>query len=514
MRIALASLLCSVLAALVVSFGHGNSTASADLSLPAAFATITVDGDDSDWDSIEGLSVTLKQFEIPSGSEWEYDPLDPVEAQVKAATDGDRFYLLFKVFDDYDWDPDDSNLSGSPNVMFLIDQLAGPHMGSGDEDFEESLGMVDIWHWELECGPGVMSGGGDAGTGNDPDCNLDDEFATDPEERDDDGKGDAPNTNGENSLAGSWDHTGRAGGTGSEGAWVFEYSRPLQTGDPEDAQFGLGSSTFLALAYFDADESRTGWSDAGHLTSADAGWLEVLLPSGQPTATPVPTGSQDPTATPEPTASPESTPTPAAPGPDDSEIEAEVTVSDEPRVGEPSEIRVVLRHAEDGSPVPDVKVRVLQDKSFMDVEGVVELIGARTDEDGVAVMTFIPRRPGEQELLIEYLLPEAIEPASTTASLMVADGGQIFQSEAGVNIPGLGVWAIFAVITTVWALLLLIAARVIAVARAGGVPPPGAPGYEGRLTGGGLLEGTDELTEPGPLDEADRLDEPGTLGDD
>jgi hypothetical protein len=173
----------------------------------------------------------------------------------------------------------------------------------------------------------------------------------------------------------------------------------------------------------------------------------------------------------------------------------------------------LLRLAEDGSPVPDVEVRVLQEKSFMFVEGVVEVIGATTDEDGLAVMTYIPRRPGEQEILIEYLLPEAIEPVSTAVTLTVADGGQIVRPEAGVDIPGLGVWTIFAVVITVWALLLLVAVRVIAMARAGGVPAPEAVGPEGRLAGTGPLEGADIPGDTGPLDETDRLAEPGSLED-
>ncbi|MDO8612352.1 MAG: hypothetical protein Q7R32_05955 [Dehalococcoidia bacterium] len=32
-------------------------------------------------------------------------------------------------------------------------------------------------------------------------------------------------------------------------------SRPLQTGDPQDAQFASGGTASMALAYFDADES-------------------------------------------------------------------------------------------------------------------------------------------------------------------------------------------------------------------------------------------------------------------
>lgn len=97
------------------------------------------------------------------------------------------------------------------------------------------MGLVDIWHWELDCGPGEVAGGGGIPGGNDPNCNLDDEYATTPEEREDDETAQA-----ENSLVGVWEHTERSQGAGADGLWIFELSRPLQTGDPQDAQFVSG----------------------------------------------------------------------------------------------------------------------------------------------------------------------------------------------------------------------------------------------------------------------------------
>lgn len=249
------------------------------ITLDAATATITVDGDNADWADIAGATVTLEQFEIPPGVDWDAPGVvDPIDVTVKVATDDSNIYVLFEVPDDYDFDPADHNFSASPNVMFLIDAAAGAHMGAGDDDFEEGLGMVDLWHWELDCDTTVTSGGGDVGSGDDPDCNLDDEFSTDPETREDDGGGDTPNAAAENSLAGVWSHTNSAGGIGAAGTWIFEMSRPLQTGDPEDAQFAAGGIAKMALAYFDADESLEGWTDTGHVQSAGSGWIEVALP--------------------------------------------------------------------------------------------------------------------------------------------------------------------------------------------------------------------------------------------
>ena len=93
---------------------------------------------------------------------------------------------------------------------------------------------------------------------------------------------DAPNreddgsTLAEDSLAGVWDHTARPTADGS-GTWIFETFRKLQTGDPDDAQLQPGGKAFLALAYWDADETAAGWTDTGHLQSATAGWIEVMV---------------------------------------------------------------------------------------------------------------------------------------------------------------------------------------------------------------------------------------------
>src|SRR3990170_4285064 len=165
-----------------------------EITLTAASATIAVDGDVSDWSGIEGVTVPMEQIEIPPGVDWdEPGPLDPIDVTLKVAADSDNIYVLMEVPDDYNFDLANHNFSASIAAMFRIDEPAGPHMGTTDEDLEESLGMVDIWHWELDCDAAVMAGGGAPGSGDDPECNLDDEFATEPEEREDDGGGDVPN---------------------------------------------------------------------------------------------------------------------------------------------------------------------------------------------------------------------------------------------------------------------------------------------------------------------------------
>ncbi|MBT5775556.1 MAG: hypothetical protein HOH95_14410 [Dehalococcoidia bacterium] len=205
--------------------------------------------------------------------DWARDSTFGNDVTVTLATvfDDANIYVLIAVPAGYGYDPDNLHLSPAVAVQWVVSDGAGAAMGSVGPDFTESGGMVDIWHWTLECGPGELSGGVFP-TGNDPGCNLDDEYATLTDEREDDDS--------ENSLTGSWDHTGRSSGVGADGAFVFEIGRPLGTGDPQDAQFQVGDTVQLAIAYWDANEGREkdgGWSAAGHVTSANIGWIDITL---------------------------------------------------------------------------------------------------------------------------------------------------------------------------------------------------------------------------------------------
>jgi hypothetical protein len=243
-------------------------------SLAAARAKITLDGKADDWAAVPGMQVPLKA--IPK--EFREDPTaaGDVTATLKVATDGTNVYVLMIVPDTFTYNPDPAKHRLSPAVAVQWQMgTATPQMASAGPQLKDTTGMVDIWHWELDCGPGAPSGG-TFPTGNDPKCNLDDEYATLNDEREDD--------KAESSLTGSWDHTGRAKGPEAAGEFVFEIARPLRNGDAQDAQFQLGSIARIALAYWDGSESQGGWTDAGHAVSVTteeglAGWIEVALPT-------------------------------------------------------------------------------------------------------------------------------------------------------------------------------------------------------------------------------------------
>src|SRR3990172_12965158 len=145
----------------------------------AAEATITVDGDNADWAAIEGATIPLKQIDIDeldpaqvADLEIDIGTLPPTNATLKVATDGTNIYVLVEVEDGFDYNPDPEmhNFSPALGVMFRIDEAAPASMGVEEEDLETSLGVVDIWHWELDCGPGQLSGGQGVAGGDDPAC--------------------------------------------------------------------------------------------------------------------------------------------------------------------------------------------------------------------------------------------------------------------------------------------------------------------------------------------------------
>ncbi|HLF09316.1 MAG TPA: hypothetical protein VI789_08240, partial [Dehalococcoidia bacterium] len=145
-------------AALALSAG----TAAAAVRLNAPFASITVDGKTGDWASIPAQTVKLEQIKPAAGLD--FKPLPAVNASVRVAVDAQRIYVLLEVADDFDYVPTNHDLSSAVAVMFRIDAAAPPHMGAKEETQKTSLGMVDIWHWELDCGAGAMSGQVTGGT--------------------------------------------------------------------------------------------------------------------------------------------------------------------------------------------------------------------------------------------------------------------------------------------------------------------------------------------------------------
>ncbi len=145
-------------------------------------------------------------------------------------------------------------------------------------------------------------------------------------------------------------------------------------------------------------------------------------------------------------------------------VVATITTPDVLQVGQPSALQVTL--LSENQPVADTVVTIYTDASFGGVAGEVEIGTTTTNENGIALFEYEPRRASDHKLRIEFLAPGDTEPTSIGVTVSVAGASQLHQSTAGVQSPGLNVWLIIAIIGGVWTLLFSVGWRVFAIARA------------------------------------------------
>lgn len=245
-----------------------------DNAMFADDTAIKLDGKYADWADVEGVNITLKPArDTGSGSK---------DMVFKSIHDASKIYFLIMVEDDYNF----YNMATGFNhkytaalaIAFPIDEGAkAQYMGGEDEEPDDVLntttGEVDIMHWELDTIAGVETGGAKDGeaTGNGPD-NLDDEYATTPWDRHDDGGAGANNL-----WKGSWAHTGD-GTNGSSGWWVFELSRDLASSDAHDVSFAEGETIEVAVAFWSPNETtEKKWTDDGHYVNSHGDVISMSL---------------------------------------------------------------------------------------------------------------------------------------------------------------------------------------------------------------------------------------------
>ncbi|MFV2069217.1 MAG: hypothetical protein ACC645_19810 [Pirellulales bacterium] len=143
-----------------------------------------------------------------------------------------------------------------------------------------------------------------------------------------------------------------------------------------------------------------------------------------------------------------------------------VNTSDVFEVGQPGQLQVTL--LSDNQPLANTLITVFYTgASFGGVTGDVVIGTMTTKEDGIALFEYEPRHASTHELRLEFLAPGDTEPTSTVVTVSVAGSAQVYQSTSGIQVPGLNVWLIIAIISSLWALLFSVGWRVFAIAQAG-----------------------------------------------
>jgi hypothetical protein len=150
-----------------------------------------------------------------------------------------------------------------------------------------------------------------------------------------------------------------------------------------------------------------------------------------------------------------------------SHIHVSATVPNDATLGEMIRLPVALQ-AEDGAPLQGTTVVFYLHAVFAGVTGEAEIGRAVTDETGVATLVYRPRLAGHHELRMEYVTPGEGTAEEVSTAFDVSGGEQLYRSAASVEIPGVNGGLLMAVLATVWSILLWVAFRFIAIARAGG----------------------------------------------
>lgn len=147
-----------------------------------------------------------------------------------------------------------------------------------------------------------------------------------------------------------------------------------------------------------------------------------------------------------------------------------VAAPGEARVGDTVPVTVTV--TESGAPVAGAIVLLSRDARFGGVGGSVEIARATTDAAGVADLSYIHRAAEETTTLRVNVVD-----SDTTLEFDVISVGepeQIFQSDFGVNLPGLGGWVLIALVAGLWMIILstVLQLRSVAAEEAGSSDRP------------------------------------------
>ncbi len=141
----------------------------------------------------------------------------------------------------------------------------------------------------------------------------------------------------------------------------------------------------------------------------------------------------------------------------------DVATPDAAALGDEVPITVTARSADSNKPVAGATVLFYAAKSFAGVTGEAELGSAVTNDAGVAVFSITVHVAGVQGVRVEVI--GGGETQDQSISLPVTVGDQLHQSEAGVDLPGLGAWVVVLVVAAAWIIFLAAGRAVMAASR-------------------------------------------------
>lgn len=144
----------------------------------------------------------------------------------------------------------------------------------------------------------------------------------------------------------------------------------------------------------------------------------------------------------------------------------ELQMPEQATLGDEVEVTALLRDAS-GRPVPRATIILWNSSEFLSVGGAITLGEAMTDAQGRVVFSYEART--EESITLNAYFPgdSRYSGAQASAEMSVQGSAQLYQSTAGIQVPGLGVWLLVGLLGIVWTIFLVVMVFLALIVRAG-----------------------------------------------
>lgn len=156
-----------------------------------------------------------------------------------------------------------------------------------------------------------------------------------------------------------------------------------------------------------------------------------------------------------------------------------VTAPPEVSLGDTVTVRVAVTDGK-GAPVAGATVTLLTPATFGSASGEMKLGQATTDAAGRASIAYEARSEGQQTLIARFAGNRSYAPAEASQSFSVTGSAQLFHQEAGVKVPGIGVWILAVLLSAFWSVYMVVMVLITRIAREGRETPVASGGSHGR----------------------------------
>ena len=132
-------------------------------------------------------------------------------------------------------------------------------------------------------------------------------------------------------------------------------------------------------------------------------------------------------------------------------------------IGTPIDIEAHLADA-NGIPVAKGLITFYIPAEFMSADGLMLIGDATTDNQGVAILPYLPRRNGPTNVIAEFKGDNLHAYSQATSAMNVSGDAQLYVSEAGLKVPFVGKWLLVVFLSAVWGTLLYVVHLIVRIA--------------------------------------------------